>query len=273
MSRIDLAVIGGGLFGQIVAAHARRQGASVVVIDENRDGAGSFAAGCVMRPSWMTRMSRQQIDAAFSLLDELYGLRQIQFIVKPLGKTIDCYRVEPSVVLSAPTLTQRVINVTSIEGTVEMFGATLEARSVVVAAGIWTRELCPWVPELSGKWGWSHRSVPVRQPIIVPWAPYRQIVAFNMDDGRSWIGDGSALLHKSVNDDNEKKSRDRCLNVVRAQRYETLTTLGARPYCDTGGEPCHVSRRGRVWAVTGGAKNGTAAAAWAARRVVEEALG
>lgn len=267
----DLVVVGGGLFGKIIAEVARRRGASVSIVSDDRDGAGSPAAGCVMRPSWMSSMSRAQIDEAFSLLDELYGLQPIQFVVKPWDRKVDCYRVEPSKILGVHHVRGEVMIIHNNE--VILFdGTVLEARAVVVAAGIWTQALCPWVPPVTGKWGWSHRSVTVQKPIIVPWAPYRQVVAFNMDDGRSWIGDGSALIHKSVNEDSAKKSLDRCLRVVKAQRYEMITTLGARPYCDTDGNPCYISKRGRVWAVTGGAKNGTAAAAWAARRVVEEAL-
>lgn len=268
MSKLDMVVVGGGLFGQIAAAHARQQGAKVLLVDDQREGAGSSAAGCIMRPSWMTRMTREQIDASFSLLDNLYGLKSIQFTLWPSTKTVECYRVEPSAVLGAKLHRERCEVVTADGCVVLDSSEIIEARSVVVAAGIWTAELCPWVPALTGRWGWSHRGRAVKKPLIRVWAPYRQIVAFNMADGAAWVGDGSAYVEKSANEYNRGRSVARCSQAVKI----TSTTLGARPYCDTEGEPCHVSRRGRVWAVTGGAKNGTASAAWAARRVVEEAL-
>jgi glycine/D-amino acid oxidase-like deaminating enzyme len=265
---IDLAVIGGGLFGQIVAAHARTQRAKVLVVSDQRAGAGSPAAGCVMRPSWMSKMSREQIDAAFSLLDELYGLRPISFTIQPLGKTVECFRVEPTAVLGGAAQRGTCQAIDQHGVVVLDTGETIEARAVVVAAGIWTAELCPWVPEVTGRWGWSHRGRAVDKPTIKAWAPYRQIVAFNMSDGAAWVGDGSAFVQKSVNETNARRSSTRCATMTKLH----TTTLGARPYCDVGGAPCHVSRRGRVWAVTGGAKNGTAAAAWAAREIVREAL-
>lgn len=266
--KLDMVVVGAGLFGQITAAHARSQGATVAVVSDRREGAGSLAAGCVMRPSWMSKMSRDQIDAAFTLLSGLYELKRIEFAIHPTRKTVECYRVEPNEILRPRCIEDTCRSVTDAGVVTLESGRVLEARSVVVAAGIWTTELCPWVPALSGRWGWAHRGAAVKRSIIKVWAPFRQIVAFNMDDGESWIGDGSAYVHASVNDKNEAKARERCAAVTRLRS----TVLGARPYCDTGGEPCHVSRRGLTWAVTGGAKNGTASAAWAAQKVVEDIL-
>lgn len=266
----DVVVVGGGLFGAIAAAALRRRGATVTVVSDDREGSSSPAAGCVMRPSWMSNMTRPQMDEAFALLDELYGLKTIKFTVLPLRKTVECYRVEPSVVLNTLAGPGTATHVEDDGIVIMSSGAVIEARAVIVAAGIWTRELCPWVPALTGKWGWSHRGPPIGRAVISPWAPYRQVVAFDMDDGRSWAGDGTALIERSVNTLTAHKSLERCLKVTGHNAANTFTILGARPYCATDGAPCHISRQGRVWAVTGGAKNGTAAAAWAARQILRE---
>jgi glycine/D-amino acid oxidase-like deaminating enzyme len=266
----DVAVVGGGLFGKIFTAHARNLGASVITVSDDREHMGSRAAGCVMRPSWMSSMTTLQISDAFALLDVLYGLQTVDFYV-PLAKfkTVRCYRVDPSSILGGLHEGRKVQQVTADGVVIAEGGWTVEAKAVVVAAGVWTNELCPWVEGLSGRWGWSHRGAPVDRPVIRPWAPYKQIVALNLDDGESWVGDGTALVERSANHIAEQKSFSRCHAVVGDIKR---TMLGARPYCPTGGDPCHISREGKVWAVTGGAKNGTAAAAWAAEYLAREIL-
>ena len=146
-------------------------------------------------------------------------------------------------------------------------GLALDARWAVVAAGLWTPELCPWV-ETWGRWGWAFRGLPVVEPVISIWAPYKQVVALNMDDGMSWSGDGSALVEKSFRQPYRlSAARQRVeRHVVRT----TQTLSGVRPYAGlVDRDPCLIAPRGRVIAVTGGAKNGTIAAAWAARRIEE----
>lgn len=266
----DIIVVGSGIFGSVIARHLRRLGQRVVVVDDRRPDSGSAPAGCVIKPSWVTSMGKEQFQDSLDLLDSICGVQEISFRVQPSGAAAPCFRVEPSTLLVVPDVLARV---EAVEdgcrlGTEHGPMTVLRARHIIVAAGLWTPVLCPWV-ETWGRWGWSFRGPRVTENTISLWAPYRQVVAFNMDDGRSWSGDGSALIEKSA----EKPeallaAAARCARVV----GDTLltTTRGVRPYAETDGRPCLVSRRGSVWAVTGGAKNGTIAAAWAARELERE---
>jgi hypothetical protein len=111
--------------------------------------------------------------------------------------------------------------------------------------------------------------MPVTEPVISVWAPYKQVVALNMDDGMSWSGDGSALVERSFRQDYRLTAARN-----RVERHVVRTTRvlpGVRPYAAVHDKaPCLVSPQGRIIAVTGGAKNGTIAAAWAARRIEEK---
>jgi len=265
----DVIVVGGGLFGKIAAAWLAREGAVATVVSDDREGAGSAAAGCVIRPSWVGSMTTSDLSEALEMLSELYGVRDVRFSL-PLGRHATCHCVEPATVLGAAQ-TRGVCESVFDDGVRLRSGETLGARrGVVVAAGVWTQSLCPWVGTVESRWGWAHRGPAIGRAVISVWAPYRQVVAFDMLDGRSWAGDGSAL--KRITDERARASLARCLAVTGCAVERTISILGARPYAETSGEPCLVRRRGRVWAATGGAKNGTAAAAWAARRIAREVL-
>lgn len=277
----DVIVVGDGIFGRVIARHLHECGLDVELVGDSRPYSGSQAAGCVIKPSWVSTMSRGDLEEGLRLLDQYYGLRDVEFRLRPSGLRTSAFRVEPTSILHRlPALVRVTCGV--VTGITESGDAVLVhgrsalgnaltrvARRVVVTAGVWTPELCPWV-EVTGKWGWSFRGPGIVEPTIKPWAPYRQVVALNLDDGRSWSGDGSALVERSVTSERMRRALERCREVVQTQRdWEMLPTLGVRPYASTR-EPCLVSRRGNVVAVTGGAKNGTIAAAWAAGKVLVE---
>lgn len=268
----DVIVVGSGIFGMIAASTLRREGASVTVIGDGRSDAGSKPAGCVLQPSWMTNMSRADIDAALLLLDELYGLDDVEFELRPTCmKLIKCWRVEPSKILQPSEIHDTAVRLT--EETVITDNGEYSAPKIVLACGVWAQQLAPWVGGVTGKFGWSHRAPPVKSPFIAPWAPYRQTVGFNMIDGRSWLGDGQALIERSATEERQEQSRHRCMNAAFSQPQPMDTLRGARPYAvETSGQPCLVRRSGNIWAVTGGGKNGTAAAAWAAQKLAREVL-
>lgn len=269
MSQHDVVVIGAGLFGSIIAAELRRQGASVVVLDDHRPDAGSKAAGCVIKPSWVSSMKGPQLDEALELLNTLYGVEDVDFTVRPSGLVTRAHRVEPSRILAPPDLEYTV---DAIHGWGVMAGGVaLEARrGIVLAGGIWTPKLALGV-DVVGKYGWSWRGPLVERPEIRAWAPYRQVVSLNFADGRSWRGDGQALKDSSATEERRRQSFDRCFPDKDDSARLTFVR-GARPYCDTGGAPALVERRGRLWIATGGAKNGTVGAAWAAKKIAKEML-
>lgn len=271
----DVLVVGGGIFGSIIARHLRELRMSVIMIDDARPERGSAPAGCVIKPSWVSSLSKSDLHAGLDLLNQYYGVHDVEFTLIPGRKKVSAYRVEPSMILGqvdhntyhgrASMLTDHGHSVSFSLVNSSVLGG--HARWAVVAAGLWTPELCPWV-RTWGRWGWAFRGLPVPEPIISLWAPYKQVVAFNMSDGMSWSGDGSALVESSFR-------RPERLIAARSRvgrHVSKITSVmpGVRPYAAIPDKkPCLVSPHGRIIAVTGGAKNGTIAAAWAARRVEE----
>jgi glycine/D-amino acid oxidase-like deaminating enzyme len=260
---IDVIVIGAGLFGSVIARHLTALGYSVLVIDNKEPTAGSRAAGCVIKPSWLTNFGGS-LDPCMDLLKLYYQVHTVEFTIHPSGFKTTCGRIEPGDILGGPHINDHISDVRQYPDRVVASGSVGDytAKRIVVAAGIWSPEL--YSCDVSAKLGWSFRGSPIPNPVIDTWAPYRQVVAFNMSDGRSWIGDGTALIPKSITPERLAVSQARC--SAKSGATDLQPTLGARPYAVTTA-PCLVAENGRAILATGGAKSGTVGAAYAALRV------
>lgn len=261
----DVIIVGGGLFGSIAAAALRDAGMDVALIDDGRPRSGSRAAGCLMKPSWLTRMGRDNVDASFRLLDRLYGLRTISLKAGPLS--VNAEWINPDEVMSSPRIVGHIAKVASFPGGNRVRFRDMEAmdaRHVIVAAGVWTRDLIRGVPVV-GKAGASVRlkNLPEDNRISV-WAPYKQLVRFSHESFR-WAGDGTAILSKNWNLERERA----CLDRIIAFAGEGETRVGIRPFADTPDPAALEEVAPGLWSLTGGGKNGTAAAGWAAAKLLE----
>lgn len=289
-----VAVIGAGLFGSIISHTLARQGHEVVQIDAGKPGAGSKPAACLMKPSWFSSaMPRRESEAALSLLDDLFGVEDLKFELRPTRGLVTVHWVDPAEVLGG-TLHA---DITRVEGEVVKIRSNgvphswmVIARAgewalrpqhvnvVVVAAGVWCNDILVeergrapeaiHVPGLQGRAGsaflWPQEAARFNSPYIQPWAPYKQLVGFDRGDG-FWVGDGSSIKPENWTSQRSADSLERCAKSLNLPaRYSVQELHGIRPYVP-GAKPCYLAEHHEgVWVCTGGAKNGTIAAAWAA---------
>jgi len=265
--RLDAIVVGGGLFGQVIAKALRAQGRVVAVLDAHRSNAGSKPAACLMKPGWFAGLGRDVYEPSLNLLDRLYGVEDIEF--KAALAKVTVHWVNPAKILSEPVSTMEVVR--ALPGRVEGRRETLEAPLIIVAAGVWSNELLRdvdhSVPALSGRAGvaFLQPEKRIEQPFIKPWAPYKQIVAFNRGDGL-WVGDGNTIKPERWSDKRLQQSAERCEAAV-GGIVGAEALYGIRPYADVAG-PCALwEARPGLWVATGGAKNGTIAAGWCAHEI------
>lgn len=264
--KYDAVVVGAGLFGQVIAANLRRLGMQVVVVDDREPHAGSKPAACLMKPSWFSSLGREVYEPSLQLLDELYGVRDITFKVGPTSTSV--HWCDPQKILSGPSSTGHALRVEP--GLVRFRDCDIECTTAIVAAGVWTRDLVD-VPGLVGRAGaaflWPEQSI--EEPFIRPWAPYRQLVAFNRGDGL-WVGDGTAIKPENWSEEREMLSRSRCWTAIGKgrQSHPHHTLYGIRPYVPKA-KPCHLVMEPGLVVATGGAKNGTLAAGWCAHKIGE----
>lgn len=264
---LDTIVIGGGLFGRVVAKHLTRLGQDVLVVDANREHAGSKPAACLMKPSWFSSLGKDVYEPSLELLNDLYGVQDLSFKVGPV-KMDGVHWIPPGSILDDKEY--RVIHdeIVNVEPGVvrNAHGYRHEAKTVVVAAGAWTSQLVN-VPGLTGRAGaaflWP--GITLTEPFISPWAPYRQLVAFNRGDGM-WVGDGTAIKPENWSMDREAQSRDRCARAVQNPAKAPKTLYGVRPYVPKA-KPAFLMLARGLCVATGGAKNGTLAAGWCAKQI------
>lgn len=266
----DAIVIGGGLFGSVAADALRINGLNVLMIDDRRPHSGSAAAACLMKPSWLTKLGKPVVESSLALLDGLYGVQTLQFSVPPTRGFVSVDWVDPRQVLDG----REVVNATvqKIEGTTVITNkGEYEGRLVVVAAGIWTPLLVEQLT-VAAKTGVAVRYLhgPQHKNVIKPWAPYKQMVKFS-EAGFSWAGDGTAIKGGNWTEERKKKSIDRIIEFAPMEGF-AQTIVGNRPYMKLGTPAFAGWVEPGVFAITGGAKNGTVAAAWSANQLLEKAF-
>jgi glycine/D-amino acid oxidase-like deaminating enzyme len=277
----DVVIIGSGLFGSIIGANLRKNGRNVLFVDAQHPEAGSKAAACLMKPSWLSSsMSNEMIDCSMEVLNDLYGVEEIKFdVAKILPTTVNW--VNPAKILKEKPLVGKVSSLVKttdgyllkFETPIVNYFETIEAKKIIIAAGVWTPEIIPLKDEMRGLAGVAFvwKNLTIEKPFISPWAPYKQLVAFNRGDGL-WMGDGSSILRKNWTSETTKISFLRCAEKIGRVGYGdttrglATTLFGIRPY--TKGRAFYLHEPlPNVWVATGGAKNGTAAAGWCAYQI------
>jgi len=270
----DVIIVGAGLFGSIIAEALAHDGHSVVVIDDNRPMAGSLPSACLMKPSWFNGMGKDKHEPSLQLLDDLFGLESFDFVVRPTGIKTSCFRVDPAKCIRRVHGTYIEETVTHVEaGRVETAqGNVHEAKTVIVAAGVWCNEILNSRYNIQPKAGIAFRGQAiVKENRISVWAPYKQLVGYQERPHNVWLGDGSAILQKNWTQKRIDQSIERCSKFIRELCDDpdlTLTPLqGIRPYVK-GAKPCLFEELDDgLYLASGGAKNGTIAAGWVAHEL------
>lgn len=286
MSRLDVLVIGGGLFGSVIAAAIEeRMKLSVLILDAEHPRRGSTPAACLMKPSWLGRTPPDDRSQALELLDELYGVRRLDFYTGPVRHAV--HWVDPAKVLGSPRTIGEVQSIEQLPAGHfqaiyhdETYDGLREvvARTVVVAAGVWTASVLSRflnrglrLPTVEAQAGvaclWADYRID--RPFITPWAPYKQLVGFNRGDG-AWVGDGSAIKAANWTRARQAVSVERERRALGFPPSPWVELYGERPYVkDLDGAPAYLKElHPGLWCATGGAKNGTMGAAWAANTLL-----
>lgn len=282
----DVLIVGGGLFGCIIAKKLAVEGMNVCVIDDGRPLSGSQAAACLMKPGWASAMTSPEYDTAIDLLEGLFGpVTEVRLRARPTQKQIPVSWLNPRTILhqdgNVEWVRGRVLEVTAdnhVKTDCADGGRRHDwARHVILCTGAWVKEL---VPELSAivtpKGGYAFTWVgQIADPFLQVWAPYRQIIGFNRGPGEVWCGDGSALIEKTFTScGSMHKSMERCVaalgDAVRPEDGPKILA-GYRPYFSGVKAPALVrTLRNGLHVATGGGKNGTLGAAWSAKQFVEK---
>jgi len=257
-----LLIVGGGLFGSLAAAYARRQGVETRVFDPGLEGAASPAAAGLFQESWVSKKLRDHFLPALDLLDRLYGLRHVSLTYDD-GRQENLFFVPPTAILEPAPLRERVSSVG--DGWLEAGGQRYQGW-VYVAAGIWCEQFCPGLG-VYGKAGASFVFPGEREGRIRQLAPGRQAIAFVRDPGTTHFSDGTAEREYTSEHDRQTLDWAAALGLI---GHPLRRFWGYRPYVPGG--PVFRQVGHRTWLATGGRKMGTLLGASFARRLVANEL-
>lgn len=281
---IDVLVVGAGLFGSVIARHLTRQGRKVTMVDAGLTMSGSAPAACIMRPSWLSKMTKTEQATAMATLDENFGVHEIEAYigVAGLGKRTTVFWCAPAAILKPDRYIKQ--NVSAIGHDVGNPWFTVRTESghhserfypnlIIVAAGVWSNQLGAFAPGLSQQAGvaftWPCDEVQESRATIEPWAPYKQLIRLpNRYPGELWVSDGTAV--KALDHARQQACLTRCARFANRNPVDAQAIIGLRPYIRGLKGPAYVEQvLPKVWVATGGAKNGTAGAGWAAYKLAE----
>lgn len=267
----EVIIVGSGLFGSIAAALARQRGHSVTVVSNNEPMAASKASGCVLAPSWLSSLDKQQIATGMETLRALYTVHDVEF-QSSLGVVFKAQRVDPDKILLPADITDEVVEVRN--GYVALRGRKDPLRGqVLVAAGVWGGSLVQ-MPPIQGRYGASVRfRAHLPHPKIHVYMPYRQAIAYQLNKNEVWVGDGTALIRKTWEAERSEriqKTVDRGVALI-GSLVKGKVTEGIRPFVEGHKNGYFDRPYPRTWVSNGGGKTGTVLAAYQAARFVKEA--
>jgi glycine/D-amino acid oxidase-like deaminating enzyme len=287
-------IVGAGLFGSIAAKLAFRAGFDVLVLDRGEAQAGSHAAACLMRPSWLTSLG-DKVPIAMATLESLYGVSKVTMKVGPLNADLswvspnairlptpqehDIVKLDDGFHIARRDLIQygdgKALVSRRTWGRGEDTPHDLETLAydhLLIAAGVWSKELAPYMPDIDALRGEAQLyDAQLHQPFVTPWAPYKQVVGFNITPDTVWGGDGSAILAKNWSKERSQQVRDRIDSYMpeTVVPHHISTMVGLRPYVKGHKQGYFHSPQPGVYVSTGGAKNGTVLAAYQAKCFVD----
>lgn len=277
----DVIVVGAGILGLTIAEAFRRAGAGVLNIDDLRPMGGTAPSGGHLKPSWFGDLKKAEYEPAMQLLADLWGMSSESYGIWPLGSvgvTATVYRIDTDRLLAHRDASVFKAEVTELNGIETICPAVcfnrewVGCRLLVIATGAWAAQLVPGL-RVTAKQGVSFRFFGrLEQPLIKPWAPYKQVVAHQQNEREVWAGDGTAIIPANWKEVQVRISEERCRNSTGLKGL-ARNRMGLRPYAEplSKGEPCLLKQLGpRAWVVTGAGKSGTIAAGWAARRLLDQ---
>lgn len=254
----SVVIVGAGLFGSGAAALARKAGHKVTVIDSAEVGRASICSGNLFKRSWLASLTKDEVRTAFSVLDTLYGVTQLE--------EVGLSWVDTRLVLLPPDMSAKVDHVG--DGFVRVGRKTLRGK-VLVAAGVWSGSLVemPSIRRLCGA------SLRIRGQVSVPrsatYAPYKQVSAYNLNAKTIWAGDGAAILEANWNTVDRVKLLKARVASLGVSIEPSEVRVGMRPYVPGYKNGYFAQVHGSTWVSTGGAKNGLVLSALLAQKFVE----
>jgi len=280
MNKVDVVIIGSGIFGSTISRYLEKKGVEHVVIDANHEYSGSKCSAGVWKDSWINDKIKERVLSGISLVDKMYGIETLEFHNKKENLKEEIYYVDVKKIL-LPKKTVIKDSVLKIENdTVTLTsGEVYKAnKAVILAAGAFVDKILVnsgYLPMGVDKyWGncFFIKSEELEENFIDVCATYRQLVCFQKTDGDFYFSNGSTVKNPKSNDDPRiEKNTDRLFLQSTKIGIKTSQIVGMkegfRPYLKDKGQDFVQKVDEKLIVTTGGAKNSTILSGYIAKKV------
>ena len=226
---LKVLIVGGGLAGSIPAAALKKAGVEFELFDDNQEYGASRASENLFSKNWGKTLGNAVTVSGISVLERLYKTQTIPFNT---GKHINHVLHIPAceTVWKTPTR-KRVVKVS--DGFVVTEDGEEYRGVVLVAAGVWSRNLLPQMKSLtclSGH-GLIFKGTLTKEPLMDFWAPYRHRKIFQRAPGEISFGDTTCISEKNYDPKTHVAASIKRANDAGLDPKNLLKILyGHRPY-------------------------------------------
>lgn len=280
---MKIGIVGAGLTGSVIARTLSDYGCEVDVYTDDHPEAGSNAAACLVRPSWLEYMGGEG-EIGREVLRGLCPPTELRFKSAAGHAKVEWYpRSKLLFIGGASRRRMKVVSVgTNGRVTYAPRGMAYHHAhydTVIVAAGAWSNDVLPLelaLPGLTAKVGMAlEYPCEIAEPTITLRAPFKHCSAFVNGPNSTWFSDSTALTLDSW--DRYRIERIRAAQTRAESKPFKLTgaprlLVGHRPFVE--GHRAGLVKRlsGKLWVATGGGKNGAVFAGFAAHLLREELI-
>jgi glycine/D-amino acid oxidase-like deaminating enzyme len=263
----NVAIIGAGVTGSVIARVLEGAGHKVGVVDDARPFRATPASAGIIHPNWINAFRKDEVVEGLRLLDKLYKLRQVTFSDGTTAQQLSPVQYQWP---KGKTIARKVARLNGMDLELDS-GSSMHPTYIVICTGCWANELAgSKIQPIRATAGTAflYEGMNIAGPMLKTWAPYKQLMVFNRDNDTVWAGDGTSILPKNYTTQREDESFERIKRV--AGFTPTRRVTGWRPMVV--GQKSGVCEKiaSNTWVVTGGSKNGTIFAAIAALRLLKE---
>lgn len=266
-------VIGAGIAGSIAARLLSRAGHEVHIFDDLDEQSASQASSNLYIAHWLQKFMHAEAKRGVEVLEEVYAGQIDQPFAQGMGYAMKVNHIAQRHVIE-PVFSNAMVNHVSDEGVTAEDGESYPADKVVVCTGWRASELVGDL-EVYVKVGHCYLfegKLEPGQSRLAIISPYKHEKLYQFDENRIYYAD-SVAVHLDTYEKNKSELQEKTL--ARARKHVgnlpiADMRIGYRPFVkghDFGWLKQHSQN---VWSINGGGKNGLAAYAYLADKLVKE---
>lgn len=289
--KVDVIIIGSGLFGSMTSKYLQSKGIDTLVIDSNKVYAASKCSFGVWKDGWIGEHIKTQVKESLPVLQQFVDINEIDYYNADKDVVDKMFKIDCSLILNEQQKDHYLdmeVDKIGPDYVILTNGVTIKAnKAVIVAAGAYTDDLLfksgyPMI-NIDKQWGaiLEAKSILTKDTIYSTWAPYKQSILLKTSDKSFLFGDGATVKNPVANDKRLDFVESRLIeHAVSAYNigtggdstdlvFNSITEIkrGYRPYLPKGRHDFVQKHDTKLYTATGGAKSSTILSGYIAKTI------